>query len=204
MAARSPGVPRIAPAASVARGPRPREPRPPAPAGGLSTLAPSCPAHHQRSAPLVRARAIVAGVAVHGRVRASGHRRALAPHGLAAALGLEEPAPPAGASADRCGDPDPDSPDGAREPALGRHPHRWRVASVRDRGERLDRAYLPTAGSAPAAVPGLADLSAAPCAGDLGLRSVHRADADLPALHGRRRGPPPHSLAGAPARPGRT
>ena len=75
---------------------------------GLPSLA--CRSRRQRSAPLVRARAIVAGVAVHGRVRASGHRRALAPHGLAAALGLEEPAPPAGASADRCGDPDPDSP----------------------------------------------------------------------------------------------
>ena len=32
-------------------------------------------------------------------------------------------------------------------------------------------------------------------------RAAHQA---LGALHGRRRGPPPHSLAGAPARPGRT
>ena len=83
--------------------------------------APSTPRH--RSLVLVIGRPNLVAMAFHPPDRAAGDRRAMAPHGMATVLDLEEPSAAPGTSARRAASAGADPADGRGEPALGNGAH---------------------------------------------------------------------------------
>lgn len=161
--------------------------RAPSPTGGLPAVPPPRHGHGQRSAVLVHARTVLGRVADRRRLRACRHGGALAPHGLATALGLEEPPARARTTADRSRDPDADSADGPGEPPLGavRIVGPRRAVSIAVCASTV-RVYRRQARRRPPLAP-VAHLPAPTRPRDLGVRFLHRADPHLPhALHLRR------------------
>ena len=124
-----------------------------------------------------------------------GHRRALAPEGLAPVLAVEEPSETWGPPQNRSRGSRAHRPDRARASPLGCDPAPWRAARSGTRREHLFRSPVPATGVATATFATLAYVHHEPPPRALGGGLLHRPDVGLPDVVRLRRGlasPPAH------------